>query len=185
MTYQTQGIILKKTDFGETDQLFSIYTNSQGKVIALGRGTKKIQSKLSGSLQQFCLLDLMIAPGKNCSHIAGVTLAKNFSGIRNDLKKIILGSFALELIDKFTQPAQPDTSIFILLSKYLVAINDNLFSEKEWRLIKQAFIVKLLSLLGLAPGAEIASDSKRLNQFLKNYLDSELQTEKFLIRMKI
>jgi len=185
MTYQTQGIILKKTDFGEADQLFNIYTQSQGKIIALGRGTKKIQSKLSGSLQQFCLLNLMIAPGKNYSHIAGVTLAKNFSGIKNDLKKIILGSFALELIDKFTQTDQPDINIFILLSKYLAAINDNLFSEKEWHLIKQAFIIKLLSLLGLAPGPEISSDSKKLNQFLKNHLDSELQTEKFLVRMKI
>ncbi|MFA6254913.1 MAG: DNA repair protein RecO [Patescibacteria group bacterium] len=184
-TYQTIGLILKKTDHAEADQLFSIYTQNYGKVIALGRGTKKIQSKLNSSLKMFGLIDLMIAPGKNYSHIAGAVLVTNFPRLGMDLKKIVLGSFALELVDKLTETDQPDSNIFNLLAKYLSVVNDNLFKDKEWRVVKQAFIIKLLSLLGLAPNASIAADPKKLNQFLKNQLEAELQTEKFLVKMKI
>ncbi len=184
-TYQTQGIILKKTDYAEADQLFSIYTQDYGKVMALGRGTKKIQSKLNGNLKQFSLIDLMIAPGKNYSHVAGAVLSKNFSKIDGDFKKIVLGSFALELVDKLTKTDEPDSNIFNLLAKYLTAVNDHSFNDKEWRVVKQAFIIKLLSLLGFAPPVSVATDQKKLNQFLQSHLEVELQTEKFLIRMKI
>jgi len=206
MTYQTQGIILKKTDHNEADQLFSIYTEKKGKILALGKGTKKIQSKLNSSLQHFAIIDLMIAPGKNYDHIAGVNLIKNFSQIKNDLKKIILASFSLELVEKLTKVGMPDSKIFILLIKYLSAINDNSFTphpfrsnrettqlasyrkgagftQEEWRTIKQAFTVELLALLGFGPTADVISDPKKLGNFLKQHLDFELQTEKFLTKI--
>jgi DNA repair protein RecO (recombination protein O) len=182
-TYQTQGIILKKADQGESDQLFSIYTVKKGKVRALGRGTKKIQSKLNSSLQQFSLVNLMIASGKNYDHVAGAQLVKNFSGIKKDLKKVILASFGLEVVDKLTKVDQPDTKIFTLLAKYLEAINDNSFTEEEWQIIKQAFVIKLLTLLGLRPKEDIITNTKKLDNFLKDHLDSELQTEKFLAKI--
>ncbi len=182
-TYRTLGLILKKTDRGEADQLFSIYTKDRGKILALGKGAKKIQSKLSSSLPYFAVIDLMIAPGKNNDHIAGASLLKNFSAIKTELKKTILASFALEVVDKITKLSQPDPKIFILLAKYLAVLNDNFFTKKEWQVVKQAFVIKLLSLLGLAPNTAVASDIKKLNYFLKDHLDSELQTEKFLVKI--
>lgn len=183
MTYQTKGIILKKTDRGEADQLFSIYTKKTGKILALGRATKKIQSKLNGNLQHFAVIDLMIAPGKSYDHIAGVIIDKNFPAIKSNFKKIILGSFGLELVEKLTKVEQPDLTIFILLDKYLQVVNDNSFNNLEWQKIKQAFVVKFLSLLGFAPPIGIVSSQKKLDNFLKNHLDSELESEKFLIKM--
>lgn len=183
MTYQTLGIILKKTDMGEANQLFSIYTQSQGKVMALGRGVKKITSKLNYQLQPFSVIELMVAPGKNYDHIAGATIVKNFTAIKKDFKKIILASFALELIEKLTKLGQPDAKIFVLLSRYLSAVDTNLFSNGNWQIIRQAFIVKLLGLLGIGPTKDIVSDPKKLDNFLKSHLDSELGTEKFLVKM--
>ena len=182
-TYQTHGIILKRTDHSEADQLFSIYTKTTGKILAIGRGTKKIQSKLNGSLQYFAIVDLMIAPGRNYDHIAGVIIDKNFPKIKNNLKKIILGSFGLELVEKLTKAGQPDFAIFNLLEKYLQAVNDHFFNDSEWQKIKQAFVVKFLSLLGFAPPVDIVSSQKKLDNFLKNHLESELGSEKFLIKM--
>lgn len=182
-TYQTHGIILKKTDHNESDQLFSIYTESKGKILALGRGTKKIQSKLNSSLQYLALLNLMIASGKNYDHLAGVELIKSFSNITNDFKKIILASFSLELVEKLTKRSLPDIKIFNLLLKYLQVINDHSFTNQEWQMIKQAFVVKLLSLLGFQPTPEIISEPKKLDNFLKQHLDSPMETEKFMTKM--
>jgi len=182
-TYQTLGIILKKTDSGEADQLFSIYARKTGKILALGRGTKKIKSKLNSSLQQFAIVDLMIAPGKNYDHIAGAVIVKNFSNLQKDLKKIILGSFGLELVEKLTKVGQPDLKIFDLLAKYLEVIDSHSLKDNEWPEIKQTFIVKLLTLLGFAPPADIISQPKKLDNFLKQHLDFELMSERFLVRV--
>lgn len=181
-TYYTQGIILKKTDRGEADQLFNIYTFHRGKAIALGRGTKKIVSKLNGSLQSFALLNLMIAPGKYYDHIAGVSIVKNYPNIKTDLKKIILGSFGLETIDKLTRLEGRDDRIFTLLVTYFEALEENDFLHKEWELVKQAFTVKLLSLLGFDPPVQVAEDSAKLDSFLRYHLDSELNSVKFISR---
>ena len=183
MTYQTLGIILKKADQVEADQLFSIYPERNVKVLAIGRGTKKIRSKLNGSLRYFAVLDLLVASGKRYDHIAGVQVITNFPAIQNDLKKIILASFALELVEKLTKVGQPDDKIFTLLLKYFSALGGNSFGDQEWQIIRRAFMVKLLSLLGFAPQDEIISDVKKLDNFLKNHLDSELLTEKFLVKI--
>lgn len=183
-TFYTKGIILIKTDRGEADQLFSIYTQSNGKVSALGRATKKIQSKLNPSLQQFATLELMIATGKSYDHLAAVKIEKNFAGIKNDLKKIVLGSYALELVDKLTKVDSPDEQIFILLSKYFTALEENNFKDSEWQAVKQAFAVKLLTILGLEPTEDVIADAKKLDNFLLHQLEEQLNTEQFMLRTK-
>ena len=183
MTYQTKGIILKKIDHKEADQFFSIYTEDKGKILALGRGTKKIQSKLNPSLHYFSVVDLTIANGKNFDHITGVCLAKNFRRIQDQIKKIILASFGLELVEKLTEVGVSDRRIFTLLSRYFSAINENDFNNKEWQLIKNAFLIKFLDLLGFNPPPEIVSNPSMVDIFLKNQLDFELKTERFLSKI--
>ncbi|MFA6410530.1 MAG: DNA repair protein RecO [Candidatus Buchananbacteria bacterium] len=183
-TYQTYGIILKKTDRGEADQLFSIYTQTHGKILALGRATKKSQSKLNCHLQSFVVVNLMIAFGKSNDHIASAEIFKNFSSLSKDLKKIFLASFGLELIEKLTKLGQPDPKIFSLLARYLWVIDKNNFSDSDWYLIKKTFTLKLLTLLGLEPKADIAANPKKLDWFLKQLLEDELQTEKFLNKIR-
>ena len=183
-TYQTHAIILKKTDQGEADQLFNIYTEEKGKVIAVGKGAKKIKSKLNSHLQLFAIVNLMIASGKNYDHIAGASLFKNFSKIKNDLKKIVLASFGVELVEKFTKVGHSDPEIFILLMKFFEVINERELSKKNWQVIKQAFVIKLLTLSGFGPTNDIIFSPEKLDDFLKQHLDSELQTEKFLVRLR-
>ena len=125
----------------------------------------------------------MIAPGKNFDHVAGADLNKIFFNVRLNLKKIILGSFALELVDVLIKPGQPDKKIFDLLVRYFTALDNHDFGDADWRIIKQAFTVKFLTLLGLAPTPEVASSAMRLDSFLKNHLDFPLNSEKFLMRM--
>lgn len=182
-TFYTKGIILSKTDRGEADQLFNIYTKDRGKVVALGRATKKMQSKLNGSLQPFTVLRLMIANGKVFDHVAGVDIVIHYSEVMKDLKKIVLGSHGLELVDSLTKLGNGDDRIFNLLDKYLEAINDNDFADNDWQLVKQAFTIKLLTLLGFKPPVEVADDFKKLDSFLQSHLDSELKTNKFLVRL--
>ena len=176
MTYQTTGIILKIIDRGEADQIFNIYTKDKGKIVALGRGTKKIQSKLNGQLQPFSLVYLMVASGKKYDHIAGAENIKNFLKIKKSIRKIILGSYAMELVDKMTRENESEPEIFDLLVRFFEAIE---LAEMDGKIIeayRQNFLIKLFSILGLTPPPEIICSKNKLAKFSQEHLECELKS---------
>ncbi|MFA6322424.1 MAG: DNA repair protein RecO [Candidatus Buchananbacteria bacterium] len=183
-TYQTTGIILKISDRGEADQVFSIYTKSKGKILALGKGTKKIQSKLNGQLQYFSLVYLMIAPGKMHDHIASAEIVLNHPKIKSDLKKIILASFALELVEKMTRNGQPEPDIFLLLENFFKVVENETFDAVKINKYKRMFVVKLLGILGFAPPVGIINSEKKLTDFLTTHLEMPLLSVKLLAKIK-
>ena len=70
-TYQDKAITLKRIDIKEADRLFVFYTKEHGKVEAVARGVKKINSKMAGHLEPLGIVDLMIARGKSIDQVAG------------------------------------------------------------------------------------------------------------------
>lgn len=184
--YQTQGIILKKTDFGEASQLFNIYSRDFGKIEVVGRGTKKIQSKLNSHLQFFAIIDLMIAKGKSFDQLTGARIIKIFPQLKTDFRKTILASFGLELIDKLTKTNQLDEKIFSLLTDYLETINKKTIVKKEdWQVIKKSFVSQLMTVLGYKPSFQIIDNLAKLNDFLAKHLDQELNSEKFINQLAL
>jgi len=45
LKYRTQGLIFKKEERGEADQLFTVFTRDFGKLEVLGKAIRKISSK--------------------------------------------------------------------------------------------------------------------------------------------
>ena len=90
-TYLIQGLILKHKDYREADRLITIYSREYGKITALARGTRKISSKLAGSLEPFTLADFMIARGRNFDTIASLEVIKNFRLLKKKFRKNLSG----------------------------------------------------------------------------------------------
>ncbi|MBN1778968.1 MAG: DNA repair protein RecO [Candidatus Buchananbacteria bacterium] len=178
--YRTVAIILKKNDWQESSQQFIFYTKNFGKINALGRGTKKIESKLNSSLQFFCLLDLTFAKGKNFDHITGVEIVKDFKNIKMDYKKIIYTCYGLELVEKLSAFYNPEREVFDLLLDFFEFVNqpqpkiaDNL------NLVKNRFERKLLEIIGYQAPENISLNKQKFNIFLENYLQKDLKTKNF------
>ncbi|MEA2064749.1 MAG: DNA repair protein RecO [Patescibacteria group bacterium] len=150
MYYSSHGIILKKQNFHESDSFFSIYTYNFGKTEAVARGVKKSKSKLSGHLDYFSIIDLMIARGKNFNHISGAAAVKNFLNIRKNSQKINLIFYCLEISDYFIKIEKKDKKIFLLLRQLLIIANKNLHTERL-KFIAHCYILKLLNFLGYSP----------------------------------
>ena len=47
-TFLLEGLVLKGTDYGETDRIITLYTRERGKVHALAKGVRKGKSRLRG-----------------------------------------------------------------------------------------------------------------------------------------
>src|SRR3989339_1625883 len=63
--YLTEGIILKKRDFGEADRLFWIYTEKFGMIMASAKGVRLEKSKLRGNLDVFTYGDFAVISSKD------------------------------------------------------------------------------------------------------------------------
>ena len=151
-TYSTKAIVLKREAFRETDTRVIFYSEDQGKLELVARGTKKISSKLAGHLEPFNLVELMVVPGKQWDYVGTARNERAFAGIKADLTKLALAGEALAIFNKIIKAGIADCDIFFLLNEYLVAL-DALRVADGWqlRLASDGFILKLLSRLGYRP----------------------------------
>lgn len=63
--YLTEGIILKKKDFGEADRLFWIYTEKFGMIMASAKGVRLEKSKLRNNLAVFSYGEFAVISSKD------------------------------------------------------------------------------------------------------------------------
>jgi len=63
--YLTEGIIIKKRDFGEADRLFWIYTEKFGMIMASAKGVRLEKSKLRDNLDVFTFGDFAVISSKD------------------------------------------------------------------------------------------------------------------------
>lgn len=63
--YLTEGMILKKKDFGEADRLFWIYTEKFGMIMASAKGVRLEKSKLRNNLSVFSYGEFAVISSKD------------------------------------------------------------------------------------------------------------------------
>ena len=51
--YQTEGIGLRRSDFGESDRLLTVLTPERGKIRLIAKGARKPSSRKSGHVELF------------------------------------------------------------------------------------------------------------------------------------
>jgi len=198
-TYKTQGIILKHIDIGEASRIFTIYTKDFGKISVRARAVKKPTSKLAGHLEPLTLSQLVLAQGKFLDIIIDALAINNFTNLRSSLKKLALGFYICELVDKLTGEKVPDERIFDLLLGALGFLERGLKSAtpngaRNLRILPFYFGLKLLALLGFAPHHTVQGfapeeelarkDIKHLKEVFNYYLqfapEQNIQSEGFL-----
>jgi recombinational DNA repair protein (RecF pathway) len=76
--YTTDGIILKRTPFGEANLVLHVLTNDLGLIIASARSARLSVSKLRPALQEYTHVSISCIKGKNGWKITNVVSKGNF-----------------------------------------------------------------------------------------------------------
>ena len=149
MTFKARGFIIGKMDIREYDRLFTIYSLEHGKIQALGVGTKKISSKLSGSLEVLTFATFSIAKGRQLDRITGVDTHHRFNNISKSLDHLASTLHCLEITDKLIQGQQRDDELFLLLHDLLYTMNKT--HETKPLNLARLYLLKLCIVLGYQP----------------------------------
>jgi len=149
--YRTQGFIFKKEDRGEADQLFIIFTRDFGKLEILGKGIRKISSKLRSGMEIFYLSEIEFIQGKTYKTLTDTILIEKFQNLRKSLKRLNIADQISEVLDEFVREEEPDEKIWQLLLEVFSKLNDFQFSILNLQLIYYYFLWNLISILGYKP----------------------------------
>lgn len=174
-TYKTEGIILKRTNFGEADRILTIYTKHYGKIRAIAKGVRKIASRKGGNVEAFNHTSLFLAQGKNLDIVSEAEVINSFKSWRKDLKKVGLAFYFSELVDKLTPEGQANRAVFELLREFLTRIGQE--SESE---LTRSFEEQLLDELGFGVPEALKKTPGSLKSYIETIIEKEIHSLKIL-----
>jgi len=146
---KTEGLVIKKFDYGETSLIAHFYTKDYGKINLIFKGIKTDQKKFSSPLEPFSYNEIIFYKKKNTTlHLASACdLKDNFDPIRVNLEKISSANTIMELLDMVMPLEDPNEDIFNLGLNSLKALCEYPYADK----IITIFKIKLLNLCGFKP----------------------------------
>lgn len=141
-----RGIVLRKRNIGENDQIVTIYSPPFGKFEASVKGSRKITSHFGGHLEILNICDFGVYSNGNRHTLTQCQCVNSFQYLKNDLGLAMLTFQIAEIFYRMTPSDGHGEDLFILLVKTLTALD----CEKK-SLIMESFKIKLLNAAGALP----------------------------------
>ena len=183
--FKTEGIVLKRRNFGEADRILTVFTKQRGKISVLAKGVRRITSRRAGNVELLNRVSIFLHQTKGMPILTEAESLETYSTIKQDLKLSSVAFHILELVDKLTAENQESPKLY----QDLVEVLKRLESSPRQIFIR-AFEVKILSLMGFANFREglglnledISQDVKKILGDLVNMSWDEI--EKIQIKEK-
>jgi len=153
---RTRAVTAKAINYGESDLVVTLVTESDGVVKAIAKGAAKSLKRFSGCFEPFTGIDVSYRPGRGESlgRISSADVVSARAGIRSGLDRIEAGAVMLELAARITVPPEESVDAYGLLSTAL----DQLAVSPEPETLLAGYWLRHLGLAGYAIGLGVCSD---------------------------
>jgi len=145
--YQTEAIVLKRSDLNEADRIVTLYTPHRGKIRAIAKGSRRPLSKLAGHLELYTHSIVLIACGRHLDIVSQSQTIDSFVSLREDLEKSVSALYVMEVVDQFTEDGVEDYPVFKLILETL----QRLVRPGDDNLILRYFDLHFLEFVGYRP----------------------------------
>ena len=146
-TLKVEAVILRHSDYGEADRLLTLFTREQGKLRAIAKGVRKMQSRKAGHLEPFTQVALMLAQGHDLWIVTQAEAIESFQPLRENLNLIGHAAYVVELLDRFTYEEGQNWQLYQLLVETMA----RLAKESDPFIPIHYYEMRLLDLLGFRP----------------------------------
>lgn len=157
----TQGIILRRTDYGEADRIITFITPDYGKIRAIAKGVRKSKSKMAGGIELFSVSELHLIKGKgDIDTLTSTRLIKHFGRVVQDLDRTKLAYEFLKSINKTVEDNAGGDYFHILLDS-LAALDEPRISLA---ITEVSFDMRILQILGHVPDFAVDKNGNSLKE---------------------
>ncbi|KGA98431.1 DNA repair protein RecO [Alkalihalobacillus alcalophilus ATCC 27647 = CGMCC 1.3604] len=147
MLQKVEGIIIRSSDYGETNKVITLYTRELGKVGVMARGAKKPKSRLASVSQLFIYGTFLIQKHQGLGTLNQGEIIDSFKEVRNDLYLASYASYVVELLDRLTEEKEVNPYLFELVYQMLHYLDEGIDPEVLLRIYE----MKMLAVAGAKP----------------------------------
>ncbi|WP_433743208.1 DNA repair protein RecO [Falsibacillus pallidus] len=147
MLQKCEGIVIRATDYGESNKIVTIFTRELGKVGMMARGAKKTNSRLSSVSQLFTYGYFLFQKSSGLGTLQQAEIIHSFRTIREDLFQTAYSTYIADLLDKSVEDRKPNPFLFELFYQTLNYINEGYDPD----IMMNIFEMKVLPVLGHYP----------------------------------
>jgi DNA repair protein RecO len=144
---KAEGIIIRTTDYGETNKIITLYTEEFGKIGLMARGAKKPKSSLSSVCHVLFYGLCLFNKGRGLGALYQAESIDPFRTLLGDLEKTSYAVLIVELLDRLTEENQPSPALFRLLRETLILIEKG----TDEAVMAAIFAVKMMRVAGIDP----------------------------------
>jgi DNA repair protein RecO (recombination protein O) len=149
-SYKTRGIVLRARNLGEADKIFTLFSQTHGKLDAIAKGVRRAKSHVAGRLEFACEADLEMHRGRSLDVIVSAEISRSRFASVVDPGAFATAHLVAELVDAFCEPDMALPDVYALLSGALEA----LAAMADPAALVPRFELRLLDALGYAPAGD-------------------------------
>jgi len=139
---ETESIVLRTTDFGESDRLVTFYTRAAGKLKGVARGARRSRKRFVHAFEAGSRVELACRDGKSLAWIEACKLLDAHLELRMDIHRWAYGAVALEIMDRMTPEGDAQEDLFELLAGVLEHLGRDSDPENAMVLFLVGFLAK-------------------------------------------
>lgn len=140
---KTEGIILKRRNFGEADRILTVFSLHKGKISVLAKGVRRIVSRRAGNVELLNRVRIYLHLGKRMPILTEAESLDTYQKLKEDLTLSAYAFHIIELVDKLTAEDQENPNLYQGLVEVLQRLSIN-----PRQILVRAFETKILSVLG-------------------------------------
>lgn len=164
---ETEAIVLKQFDLGESDKIITFYTRDEGKIRAVAKKARNSKNnKISAIVLPYCYNNIKVYKSKSLDRINNVESIHRFEELRNNLNKMAYAAYFAEMVEKAGMEYHPNQELFnLLLQTFYKMIRT---ANKDLEKINVVFKLLYLKYIGVQPRINYCYECGQKYKTLKN-----------------
>ena len=142
------GIVLRTTDYRESDRILNILSKEKGLITVTARGCRKPGSKLAAFSSQFSYGEMEVNERVGKLQLSSATVLESFYSIRESYEQLLAATHIVNAAEHVASRDMANDELYLLVYHALSVIA---YGDNDPKDIELCFIAKLLKLCGYAP----------------------------------
>jgi len=147
-TERCEALILRHVDYGEADRIVSMLTAEFGVQKGFAKSARKSRKRFGAALEPFSQVIVHWRAGRGqLWSLQEMELLSSRTGLRTDLQRLALASYAIELVEVLIEEGEPHPQIYEMICAFL----DFLAQGGDAGTARLLLELRLVYLLGYIP----------------------------------
>ena len=143
-----KGLVVRVTNYNDTDALLTVLSASHGRLTLKARGLRRKNSPLVASCQLLAYAEFTVFEYRDMYTINEARTIELFDGLRRDIQKLALGTYFAQVSEVVSQEDMPNPQLLSLSLNCLYGLSA---MDLQEMLVKACFELRCACLAGYSP----------------------------------